>query len=161
MLSEQQKVDCGFEEGEEIVMPMPIYDSSSEDGDDDEHGQVDAPPPQPTAVPTAKFIPPSEEHVRRVLYGAEAHTHANRKMHGAVELERDLRRCDTGPFAVAAENAVRRQAYSSLTDDSFEDIQDKPLVLCGVPEAEGWSARDAWRTVRAAGLPGAPTRCAG
>lgn len=130
----------GFDEDEVLAMPLPVMDDSSDDDDGlyaRHHVRVQ--PQQPFRVP-----PPSAEAVHRLLYGARAHAHADRGLPGRQSFFDELRRDDTGEFAIPAAHRVEVRSYGDLSAQSFEALHATPCLIRGVADGEKWRAAEEW-----------------
>ena len=147
MMDADEAIARGFSADEEIVMPMPNFDDSSEDDDAEaEDESLDAVerqngcsrPPVPPPPP-----PPSAEHVQKVLYGDPAHAHANRSMRSNAAAAFGGLQTEDG---LPAARRLKRVPYKKLSKARLAALKRTPLIVTGVPEHEGWPAASGWRS---------------
>ena len=136
MASAEEKLERGFAEDELLVMPMPVFDDSSDD---------DSPRPAAPRVPPPPQPPPSAEYVERLLYGAKAHAHADRGLHDQTEFFAALRNEESGAFQIPLERQIAVLESCDISADAFEaEYQAAPCLVHGVPQTEGWPAAEQW-----------------
>eukprot|EP00747_Dinoflagellata_sp_TGD_P208782 gnl/TRDRNA2_/TRDRNA2_82226_c0_seq1.p1 gnl/TRDRNA2_/TRDRNA2_82226_c0~~gnl/TRDRNA2_/TRDRNA2_82226_c0_seq1.p1 ORF type:complete len:445 (+),score=85.10 gnl/TRDRNA2_/TRDRNA2_82226_c0_seq1:86-1420(+) len=143
MLSHEELLARGFAEGEELLLSVP--EDMFDDSDD-----------EPVAAGTGKGAAAAcvgealkPEKIREIMYGAPRHAHSERSMHEKDAFFASLGEPVSGPFAIPRESALERVEYASIEREDFETRFcsapcGRPCILLGVPEAEGWPARDTW-----------------
>eukprot|EP00746_Dinoflagellata_sp_MGD_P102597 gnl/MRDRNA2_/MRDRNA2_42040_c0_seq1.p1 gnl/MRDRNA2_/MRDRNA2_42040_c0~~gnl/MRDRNA2_/MRDRNA2_42040_c0_seq1.p1 ORF type:complete len:461 (+),score=114.76 gnl/MRDRNA2_/MRDRNA2_42040_c0_seq1:31-1413(+) len=132
-LSREELRDRGFDEDEELLLPMCMEDSS----DDEPQVSVSA------GATQKQEIELPAERIKEILYGAPAHAHAQREVHKEKQFFEQLR------APPPAERDLERVDYKSLTREAFEEKfcalpAGRPCILTGVAEAEGWPIREKW-----------------
>eukprot|EP00966_Prymnesium_polylepis_P132254 3058289-Prymnesium_polylepis.1 len=127
-----ERADRGFAEDEVLAMPLPVMDDSSDDDEGLHARHAAAKADQSAPAPPA-------EYVKRLLYGAHAHAHADRGLTEQQAFFDQLREEHNGPLAIPPEHRMEAVDCAGLTADSFEkDLQATPCLIRGVPEAEQW-----------------------
>ena len=143
MMDEEEHQMRGFSAEDEIVMPMPVFDDSSDDekGDGDRgESQMAAAAKWPAVAPGPPVVsaPPAAQ-VERTLYGDPAHAHSERSMHATSSLD-ELR----DEQSIPAARRLHRVAYAQLSHAGFEALQHQPMLVEGMPQHEGWPGLERW-----------------
>lgn len=131
-LSREELRARGFDEDEELLLPMCVDDSS-----DDEQAAF------ARVAAKQREIEISVDKVKEILYGAPSHAHAERQVYKEAKFFEQLR------AQPPVERDLERIDYQSLTREIFEERfcslpAGKPCILKGVAETEGWPIREKW-----------------
>jgi len=139
--SKEQLIKMGFAEGE--VMSIPLYTGGDSSDDEEEAARLKKFNHDPAKRWREGWRPPppTEETIRSTFYGDESRQVTGR----AVEETSKL--MATGLADVEEWARMPLIDYGEVTKVEFEkDYIPKPCLVRGVPEGEGWGAKEKWRS---------------
>eukprot|EP01125_Pyxidicula_operculata_P016085 TRINITY_DN5509_c0_g1_i1.p1 TRINITY_DN5509_c0_g1~~TRINITY_DN5509_c0_g1_i1.p1 ORF type:complete len:446 (+),score=114.40 TRINITY_DN5509_c0_g1_i1:15-1352(+) len=135
-------------DGEELLMPVILYDSDS-DNEEPRASSVDDEPQEPEEKPTFEQLKTLYSDMLSTMSTVSIHNHCKRELY--KDIEGFFKRALSSERIFEHSSDIEKIPITEITEEEFQKKYvvsgGKPVIIKGITEADGWRSNQRWTSM--------------